>query len=159
MKIQRLDIEDWQRLKLLRLAALKDAPQAFEATHEDEKRFTEEDWTQQFEKITTFVAVDDGNDIGMVRGVPSDTEPNTAFLISMWVAPIGRGTRAGEKLIGAVINWARQSGFTRMELDVADDNAPAIALYERSNFLPTGETGSLSSPRSHVLEHRRALIL
>ena len=104
MKIQRLDIEDWQQPKLLRLAALKDAPQAFEATHEDEKRFTEEDWTQQFEKLTTFVAVDDGNDIGMVRGAPSDSEPNTAFLISLWAAPIGRGTGAGEKLIGAVIN-------------------------------------------------------
>ena len=77
----------------------------------------------------------------------------------MWVAPTGRGTGASEKLIGAVLIWARQSGFTRMELDVADDNAPAIALYERCNFLPTGETGRLSPPRSHVLEHRRALRL
>lgn len=159
MEIQRLDIEDWQRLEQLRLAALKDAPQAFDSTYDDAKQFTEEDWSRQIEELASFVAVDDGKDFGMVRGVPSDTENSSAFLISMWVAANGRGSGACEKLIGAVINWARQSGFTRLELDVADDNAPAITLYERCNFLPSGETGSLSPPRTHVLEHRCALIL
>jgi len=53
----------------------------------------------------------------------------------------------------------KKIAFTRMELDVADKNANAVALYERWNFRPTGETGSLPAPRAHVLEHRRALML
>ena len=136
MEIQRLDINDWQRLKQLKLAALKDAPQAFASTHKDAKKYVETDWRRQIDEFATFVAIDDGNDLGMVRGVPSNADPRTAFLISMWVAPNGRGKGVGEMLIGAVLNWARQSGFARMELDVVDDNAPAIALYERCSFLP-----------------------
>ena len=159
MEIQRLDIDDWQRLKQVRLAALKNAPQAFDSTYKDESKYLEADWRRQIQELATFTAIDDGKDIGMVRAVVSYADTRTAFLIPMWVAPNGRGTGAGEMLIGAVLNWARQSGFTRIELDVADDNAPAIALYERCNFLPTGETGSLLPPRSRVPEHRRALIL
>ena len=159
MEIEQLCADDWQRLKQLRLAALRDAPDAFDSTHEWAERLSEGDWRRQIEELVTFFAVDNGNDFGMVRGVPSDTEPSSAFLITMWVAPTGRGTGAGEKLVEVVVNWARQCGFARLELDVADDNVAAIALYERCNFFPTGETGTLSPPRSHILEHRRSLRL
>ena len=66
MEIQRLYSDDWQRLKKLRLTALKDAPQAFDSTHEYAKKFKEADWRQQIEDLAIFVAVDNGNDIGMV---------------------------------------------------------------------------------------------
>ena len=159
MEIHRLSVDDWQRLKQLRLAALSDAPQAFGSTLVGAERYSAADWRKQIEELATFVAVSEKKDIGIVRGAVDDSEANNAFLISMWVAPDSRGLGAGKQLIGAVISWARDAGFTRLKLDVADDNSPAIALYERMKFLPTGETGSLPLPRTHVLEHRRALEL
>ena len=77
----------------------------------------------------------------------------------MWVAPELRGQGHGEQLIHAVISWARESGFARLVLDVADNNTPAIKLYRRMGFEPTAEVGTLPPPRQHITEHRMALSL
>jgi GNAT superfamily N-acetyltransferase len=159
MKIERLDTNGWERLKQVRLQALQDAPDAFGSTYSDALQIADEGWERQLRQLPTFLAVRQGEDVGMARGAPEVGDGDTALLISMWVAPKARGSGAGERLIAAVANWARQSGFARLILDVADRNAPAIALYERCGFHPTGETGALPPPRSHVLEHRRALKL
>jgi len=79
--------------------------------------------------------------------------------ISMWVAPEARGKSIGAALIAAVVDWARRQGFDRLLLDVADDNIPAISLYARKGFEPTGAVSSLPAPREHIVEHERALKL
>jgi len=159
MNIQRLESSEGLRLKKLRIKALKDAPYAFDTTHEQAKSWSNAQWSTQLEDLETFFATENGEDVGMARGVQSDTDTDSAFLISMWVSPECRGTGAGEALIMAVINWARKAGFKRLELDVADENVNAITLYERMNFRPTGEKGSLPPPREHIIEHRLALDL
>lgn len=159
MEIQRLFPEDWMRLRELRLAALSDAPDAFGSTLEDAYARSAEDWRRQLETLTTFVAMINGQDMGLARGAPDDADPANAYLLSMWIAPDARGQGGGEGLVRAVADWAQTAGFSRLVLDVADDNAPAIALYARLGFQPTGDTGSLPPPRTHVREHRRALNL
>ena len=62
-------------------------------------------------------------------------------------------------LIEALIDWARTAGHDRLLLDVADTNLPAVRLYERMGFEPTGAVGSLPPPREHIREHGRALDL
>ena len=110
-------------------------------------------------RLATFVAVKKQVDVGMARGIADENEPKQAFLLSMWVAPDARGRGVGEALIQAVAHWARAAGHSRLLLDVADVNQPAVDLYERMGFEPTGATGSLPSPREHIREHRRALDL
>lgn len=156
MRIERLHASGWERLKRIRLQALRDSPDAFGSTYQDAQQIAEEGWKRQLDELPTFLAVRQGADIGMARGASEAGNGHTALLISMWVAPQARGSGAGERLIAAVAHWARGCGFARLVLDVADRNAPAIALYERCGFRPTGETGALPPPRSHVLEHRRA---
>ena len=159
MQIERIDVDGWQRLKAVRLAALADAPEAFGSTLAQAQRYGASDWRQQLESLATYVAVVEKVDVGMARGVADETSPGDALLVSMWVAPKARGHGIGEQLIMAVIGWARAAGHSRLLLDVADGNLPAVALYERMGFEPTGETGSLPPPREHVMEHRRALYL
>ena len=77
----------------------------------------------------------------------------------MWVAPEVRRRGVGGALVDAVINWARSSDVDRLLLDVADDNAPAIALYTRKGFDPNGEVSTQPPPREHIREHRRELRL
>jgi ribosomal protein S18 acetylase RimI-like enzyme len=159
MKIERLSPDDEDRLRSIRLAALRDAPDAFGSTLEETSARPAESWRQQLRDLATFVAVMGGADAGIVRGVQLDEDPAVAILLSMWVAPTARGKGVGKALVDALVAWARADGFARLVLDVADDNQPAIALYARTGFEPTGETGTLPPPREHVLEHRRSLEL
>jgi len=141
------------------MAALRDSPDAFGSTLEEAASRTEAGWRNQLLSVVTFVAVLEGADTGLARGAPHDTDPSTAFLLSMWVSPPFRRRGIGARLIQSVAGWARSAGFCRLVLDVADDNLPAIALYSRMGFTPTGETGSLPPPRDRIREHRRALVL
>ena len=77
----------------------------------------------------------------------------------MWVAPEIRRTGVAAALVELVIEWARTNGVSRLLLDVADENAPAIALYDRKGFKLNGEVGALPPPRQHIREHQRELRL
>ena len=158
MNIDRLPCSQWARLKRIRLLALRDAPQAFGTTLELAASWTDEIWRQQVRNLPTFIATIDAMDVGMARCV-ARASTTDAELISMWVTPGARGKQVGERLVEAVSEWASDAGFARLLLNVVDDNLPAIALYERLNFRPTGETCTFAEPRSHVTEHRRARTL
>ncbi len=160
MEIQRLTAEEGPRLRTIRLRALRNAPDAFGSTFAEWENRPPEVWSKQLSgTIATFVAVVGDSDIGLVRGAADRNVGDKAWLISMWVAPEARGRGVGEALIDAVVDWARSEGFVALLLDVGDDNAPAIALYTRKGFEPSGEVGTLPTPREHIREHRRVLRL
>lgn len=64
-----------------------------------------------------------------VAGVPLQ---RLAGVSRLFVAPAlrGRGLRLGTALLAEVGAWSRQRGLQLM-LDVVDDGAPAVGLYER----------------------------
>ncbi|MFT4979728.1 MAG: ribosomal protein S18 acetylase RimI-like enzyme, partial [Myxococcota bacterium] len=147
VRVTRLHPGEGPRLRALRLRALVDAPDAFGSTAEETATRPPESWRQQLTDLATFVVVVGGEDVGMVRSVLADGSAEDAYLLSMWVAPSARGRGAGDALIAAVIGWSRSVSARRVLLDVADDNAPAIALYARHGFVPTGVVGTLLPPR------------
>jgi GNAT superfamily N-acetyltransferase len=156
---ERLTAEEGPRLRTIRLRALLDAPDAFGSTLEETAARQAGSWSQQLLDLPTFVAVKDGLDVGVVRCVRDKARTETAWLISMWVAADVRREGVGGALVDAVVEWARSSGVTRLLLDVADDNAPAIALYARKGFHPNGEVSTFPPPREHIREHQRELRL
>ena len=155
MDIVRITSNDAPRLRTLRLRALEDAPDAFGSTHEDALKKSMDDWAEQASTLTTFIAISDNTDVGMVRAVEDRTDHSSAWLISMWVAPDHRGRGIGDALIDAVVGWALDGGYARLKLDVADGNGAAIRLYARKGFEPNGEVGNLPPPRDHISEHTR----
>lgn len=157
--IQRLAAHEAPRLRAIRLRALAESPDAFGSTCDEAAALPPESWAAQLQSIVTYVALVDGEDVGLVRGAPDEARSDAAWLISMWVAPEVRGQGVGEALVGAVVEWARAGGARRLLLDVGDHNRPAIALYARMGFEPNGRTGSLPAPRSHIREHQRELRL
>ena len=159
METVRLTEDDAPRLRAIRLTALQDAPDAFGSTYQGEVENALSDWVSAIRRLATFVAVADGQDVGMVRGGEDRDEPTSAWLISMWVAPTHRGMGVGGALIDSVVEWARAEGYARMKLDVGDANEAAIRLYAKKGFRETGEVGRLSAPREHITEHRRVLEL
>ncbi len=160
MNIERLSVEHWKRYCAIRLRALADTPDAFARTYAEEAGFKPEDWRARLSgEAATFVTVIDGTDAGLVTGAKWRGRDGFAGLFGMWVAPEARGRGVGKELVSAVVDWARSSGFKCLALDVADDNKPAVALYARLGFKPTGATTNLPPPREHISEHERVLEL
>ncbi|WP_299845381.1 GNAT family N-acetyltransferase [uncultured Roseovarius sp.] len=160
MKIERLLPDQWQRYRKIRLSGLADAPDAFGSTLAAETRLNPADWQQRLsDRSATFVAMAQGGDIGVVSGAPWQGRAGVAGLFGMWTAPEARGRGIGAALVRSVIDWARDTGFDRLVLDVADQNVAGIALYRGAGFRSTGATGALPPPRDHITEHERELRL
>lgn len=163
MQIVHLLAEDWERAREIRMRSLRDVPDAFGATLESVLSKSPERWQEQLSspEAATFVAVMEGQDVGMAVGAKYECEGELegAGLFGMWVAREARGVGAGDALVQAVVGWARSNGYERVVLDVGDWNEPAIALYVRHGFETTGVVCTLPPPRDHVTEHQRALVL
>ncbi|MSO80840.1 MAG: GNAT family N-acetyltransferase [Alphaproteobacteria bacterium] len=61
-----------------------------------------------------------------------------AEIVTLAVAPGRQGGGIGGALVGAFLEAARAAGATRAVLEVAEDNAPARAVYARHGFRQAG---------------------
>ena len=139
-------MEEWQVLRDIRLAALRDAPNAFGSTHAEQAASIEADWRRRISRGGTFFAyVPENADepAGLVGGFQEN--PGTVELVSLWVRPQARGLGVGEALVAAVINWAKARNATSVHLWFTEMNFHARMLYERCGFSPTGERQQLPS--------------
>ena len=141
--VERLQKQDWQRLKSLRMRSVSDAPAAFGTSLESMKARKDEFWSAQVESMACFVvcqfAQNIKEDLGLVRGVQDPESIEDVWLLGMWVDPITRGHGLGMRLGQTVIDWARAiDEVCVVKLEVAHDNRPAITLYERIGFKAIG---------------------
>ncbi len=159
--MQRIEPDDWERVRAIRLRALLDAPDAFATTFAEDESRPLGQWRTWLENIdaATFIATPDDRDVGLVFTFPYVGVDRAAGLFGMWVAPEHRGKGIAGDLIDAIVAWARARGYARVVLDVADTNLPAVRLYESKGFVRTGVVGTLSPTREHILEHQRELKL
>jgi len=172
--------DDWERVRRLRLEALTDSPDVFSSTLARELAFDEDTWRARLsgpssfvaeagqqetwldmhapDQAVTFIAESAGDDVGMATALVVD-EPDTAFVVGVWVSPSARGQGVAAKLFNEMFTWARGRKLTRVALDVGDNNTSAQKLYSNLGFRPTGKAGSLPEPRTHILEHELELPL
>jgi Cys-tRNA(Pro) deacylase len=138
--IEQITPDEWERWRELRLAALSDAPDAFGSNLAQWFDAPEQRWRDRlgWRSAANFVAALDGQDVGMASGIESD-DPGLAELISMWVAPTGRGRGVGDALLEAVRRWAAARGIPVLALDVVVTNEAARALYARHGFAVVGD--------------------
>lgn len=159
LSIDRLEPDEWLRYKNIRLASLKDSPDAFGSVYAEVVSRPDESWKDQVSELPTFVAVLNHQDVGTVRFAKDDQGQNACWLISMWVHSDCRGKGIGDALIQALLKCARDEGYTKMFLDVGDFNLAATKLYERNGFVSNGVKGALPSPRSHITERQMERVL
>lgn len=140
-------MDDWQRLRDIRLTALRDAPDAFASTYAEQVGFGEAHWRDWIARGGAFLAyvpeVNASEPAGLIGGYPEG--PDTVELISMFVRPQARGRGVGEALVAAVIDWARARNATSVHLWVTETNKHARILYERCGFSLTDERQPLPS--------------
>jgi ribosomal protein S18 acetylase RimI-like enzyme len=137
--------EEWRALREVRLAALLDAPYAFYSSYEQAAARHESEWRAWPRNGIAFLARLGGESVGMVGAAPAPADPTRGDLIAMWVAPAARGTGVADALVGAAVAWGRDQGWTFIDLEVAPGNDPAVRLYARNGFLPTGESTHIAA--------------
>ncbi|MET9313784.1 GNAT family N-acetyltransferase [Kribbella sp. NPDC003505] len=141
--VQAIGPDDWKAWRELRLAALAEAPFAFGSQYADWVDATEDRWRERLSSPGGYqvLASIDGTPAGMAGGFPSADD--TAELVSMWVAPAGRGKGVGNALMTAIEDWARGIGAATLKLSVVPGNDPARNLYLRHGYVDTDEPGDL----------------
>jgi GNAT superfamily N-acetyltransferase len=137
-------------LRELRTRAMAEDPDAFGGTAAAEAAHAPERWLALAEGVgdeggeaTVYVAIDDGEWVGMAAGRWFDPDRGIAQLWGMWVAPGHRGQGLGVRLVQSVRGWAAGRDARFLRLGVVD-GSPAIRLYERLGFVDTGERRPLS---------------
>ena len=148
---------EWPLYKDLRLRALADAPEAFGSTFAREAARPEAEWASRLAAGASsawdlpLLAEADGQPAGLAWGRIEETDLETAHLYQVWVAPEYRRRGAGQLLLQTVIRWAADRGAAYLALTVTARNSPALRLYTRTGFEPSGPPEPLR-PGSELLE-------
>ena len=157
--VREVTLDDWETLRDVRLAALREAPSAFGSTYGREVAFTQEQWRDRIlsDRSVTFFAYRPESPVpaGLAGVYVAD---GVADVVSMWVRPSARGRAVGDALIEATADWAKARDHATLLLWVTESNAPARRLYERCGFALTGERQPLpSDPTLPEVRMRRLL--
>jgi len=149
MRIREATEDEWERIRDVRLRALRDAPDAYGSTFDREATAVEGDWRSWItgwegaDRQVLFVAEEGDAWRGLALGVRWREHPDPANLYAMWVAPQARRAGVGRALVEAVCAWAEEEGASTVHLCVTDSNEGAAAMYQRCGFVPTGERSAL----------------
>jgi GNAT superfamily N-acetyltransferase len=132
--------DDWSALKVIRLEALRDTPEAFGSTFANASISPDKRWRLAASEWNYYLAERDGQVVGMASGGFNDDRPDTKWLYGMYVSPEARGSAAAVRLVEAVSQWALDQHSTQLFLHVTTSVERARAFYVKMGFRPTGDT-------------------
>jgi len=143
MQIRRLEISDAPVYRELRLRGLRDHPDAFTSSFEEESLRSPADTEKRLAATSDTVmwgAFVEGTLAGVV-GMTRETRlknRHKATLVAMYVAPEYGGQGLGLALVQTVIQAAKTAEVELLILTVTDTNRQAAALYTRAGFASFG---------------------
>ena len=149
MTVRELGADEWREARDLRLRALADTPAAFLRSLAEEQAFGDDVWRDRAaarDDRRVFVCHEGGDLVGTVVGLREGAD---VYLAAMWVAPSHRRRGLGRELVERVVEWARALGTAAVVLEVNEALEPAVALYERAGFRPTGARRPLPTDPGH----------
>lgn len=137
--IRKLAPEEWERVRELRLEALRLHPEAFSADLERDSAFTPDVWRERLAAGRTFGACAGDELVGMVVWIPggSSKTAHTGQIGGMYVRESARGSGVAGGLLEAVLGDAAPT-VDHLTLTVNADNARAVHFYERHGFRTVG---------------------
>jgi RimJ/RimL family protein N-acetyltransferase len=161
--IRPLHAEDAAGFQALRLRGLRESPEAFGSTYEEEAGVPLDEIAARLARgaegeDVVFGADGEGVLVG-VAGLRRDSHRKArhrAHVWGMYVAPEARGRGLGRALLESLIAHARTlTGIERLTLSVVPDNRAARSLYLRLGFVSYGlEPQAYSLDREYWdLEH------
>jgi ribosomal protein S18 acetylase RimI-like enzyme len=146
-------------LRELHLRMYADSPNAFGESLSEAQAIPMERWEGRARKLAEsgeaagFVAVEGGRVIGFIAGllgqyrdgVTRGEAHGTVTMARAWVDPQARRRGIGRALAQAVESWACGKGAKILEVQVTENNGPAIEFYRKLGFADTGRREPLLS--------------
>ncbi len=135
IEIRRLGILEAKDFRAIRLAALKQDPEAFGSTYEAEVARSVADFTDRLATSMVFGAYAEGEIVGVVgfKREAGHKDAHKGFVWGMYVRPGLRRHGVGAALIEALLQCAGQV-VEQLTLTVVGGNDAAIAMYQKSGF-------------------------
>ena len=162
--IRRLQPQDWQAYRAIRLRALEDAPDAFCATLAEAQAWEIGEWAARLERAAAsgidcpLVAELDGAPVGMLWAKADAEHTDRVNLFQVWVAPESRGRGVASRLLDEALAWARKRGARAVHLGVNRANAHVVRLYERAGFEAIGTPRPMREGSSNMEQQMRLLL-
>lgn len=139
IKIRLLGEDEFQVYREVRLAALREAPEAFVARYEDEAACSDDFWRDRMNRAHRIVAERDGQPVGLVcLGVHED-DPGTGEIFGLWADPAVRGEHAAWALVTAASQKASEDGYRLLYFWAGSDNPTAVGFASAFGFRPTAQ--------------------
>jgi RimJ/RimL family protein N-acetyltransferase len=162
MRVRRLEPTEVALLHSFRLRGLKESPEAFGATYEEESTMSEEAVRSRFSCTDENFVVGAFDEEGRLLGIAGFFREkrlkarHKGVIYGMYVAPEARGRGAGRALLSAVIERCKSlAGLEQINLDVVTVNEAARNLYLSQGFrIYALEKNALKhNGKSYDLEH------
>ena len=128
-------VNDFDRLRALRLAALKDTPDAFGAKYEDEAEKPILDWQNRLKNTHWCFVVADGVDVGLLAVDRAEKDRNSdCWLSSWWIHQDHRGSGIPKLMLNWLEQLCIEKKWEKIGLGVWPDNLRAISAYKKLGF-------------------------
>jgi len=128
-------VNDFDRLRALRLEALKDTPDAFGAKYEDEDEKPILDWQNRLKNTHWCFAVADGVDVGLLAVDRAQKDRNSdCWLSSWWIHQDHRGSGIPKLMLNWLEQLCIEKKWEKIGLGVWPDNLRAISAYKKLGF-------------------------
>lgn len=140
MLVRMLGPADATLYRSLRLRALREHPDAFTSSYEQDREQPLEAAARRLAAHPLWGAYHHAELYGFV-GLERELRPKNrhkATVMGMYVAPEVGGQGVGRALLDALIAHARQNGLESLVLTVTDGNERATRLYEAAGFRSFG---------------------
>jgi GNAT superfamily N-acetyltransferase len=144
--IKMLDPGEWRVLRDIRLSALKESPEAFLATYDQEKEYDEARWRAEFGRCDWHIGCENGKAISLLGCTRENYPPASApYLEYLWVSPDARRQGMAFDLLSHVLDRLRTFGVRMAYLWVLDGNDAAVRLYRRAGFVSSNHSQPLAA--------------
>ncbi|MEO7130240.1 MAG: GNAT family N-acetyltransferase [Dermatophilaceae bacterium] len=142
--VRALGEDDWQEYRSVRLAALRESPEAFVARLEDEETYAEDRWRSRMRRSNRLVAEREGAQVGVLsigqsksEDTSEDTSEEIGEIFGLWVSPDARGSGVATKLVKSAAKVAREKGHSHIVYWVGTENGRAVAFASGIGFRPS----------------------
>ena len=127
--------DDVDRLRALRLAALKDTPDAFGAKYEDEVNKPISEWQDRLKNTNWCFVVADGVDVGLLAVDRAEKDRTSdCWLSSWWIHQDHRGSGIPKLMLNWLEQLCIEKKWEKIGLGVWPDNLRAISAYKKLGF-------------------------
>ncbi|WP_283603190.1 GNAT family N-acetyltransferase [Serratia proteamaculans] len=160
IKIRRLQAEDSEDFRTIRLSALKKSPEMFGSLYSVEAMRPLPFFADRLANCAVFGAYSDGKIVGIMvfRQAEGIKDAHKASLTGVFVEPEFRGQGVAHALLKAVIDYGSNQ-VEQILLTVVADNDTAISLYKKYGFEPYGmEPRALKTAQGYLDEMLMVLI-